>query len=377
MLKRKVGTIIIALLVCLLLFNPTSATYYDKTQSFFDSFESGDYSQIRSNLTEQMREEFDEEGYERFRKSLIKKYGEYQGFEYIDQKGVGGSSFEVYCLVSFKKADVEIKLDYKSVNNEFLINDLTLNGVQRNNSMLLTISLAIFGGIAAIGIFYLLGYKEIKFSDFYFGLGLLFAVLAIQFFIQNSPFYILGIQPIPEALVRGFTFTVFSALWIGISMGLMKQAFRYPFIKNGSLESAAFIGLTFGFVEVLLIYLLGMSPQPTPLSGLAFIGAPLILIHAFLLTLFHGCSTVLIVHAFGKGWGIKALIGLITIQILFDSFAAHYHISGSSLSIIGFFVIIVGGVAFLMYYIMRIRNVHHPLWKEDESYYSYFDDWMS
>lgn len=185
------------------------------------------------------------------------------------------------------------------------------------------------GGILGASVFYYFGFKDIKVKEIGMGVVLLLLTIFMQPFFQNSIFYLVDVGSNADIVSKGLLFIVFISLWIGFVAGGFQQLFRYPLARVRPVKNAVFIGIGFGLGEAILIPLLGILANQAPTTAFSLNMSFLGLYERFVVTLFHGSSTALMAYAFQRGWGTKALLGLIFVHGLMDSLAGFYQLNGS------------------------------------------------
>lgn len=205
--------------------------------------------------------------------------------------------------------------------------------------------------------FYYFGYKDIKFKELGMGVILVLLTIFMQPFFQNSIFYLVDVSSNADLLSRGLLFISFISVWIGFVAAGFQQIFRYPLARARPVKNAVFIGIGFGLGEAILIPFLGLFVSQTPTTAFSLNISFLTLFERFVVTLFHGSSTALMAYAYQRGWGTKALVGLIFAHGVMDSLAAYYQLNGSEIILaVELLLVTYISISVFVYTMRRVRE---------------------
>ncbi len=359
-------TALFIFIILVLIITPISAqeTDYDGIpESFYNSIDTGNYSELEDYLNQEMKNSFNRDKFMEFRESIISEHGDPRGYKFIREEK--SDYIRSYYKVEFEESYLTFRLVLTESNGQYKVAGFQITKVEdkenSNQSGLLGggglgnlgILFPFLGGLLGFLVFYLLGFKDIKFKELGIGLLLLLLTVFFQPIIQNFPFIILGMNSNASIVARGLGFTILTSLWIGFVAGSFQQIIRYPFAVKRPVKQAIFIGIGFGLSEAIIFPLFSLLPSnapPTSLSvGLNFLS----LAERFFVTIFHGTSTAILSYAYSKDKGFKALLGLIIAHGIIDTFAANYQLTGSKY-VLGFSLILTAVIsASLLYLTLR------------------------
>ncbi len=341
---------LLALLVCSTVISVhAERSYLNISDSFFAGLESGNYSEFEPYLSSEMREAFDSSEFDGFRDGFISKHGRLEDYQFVKEDSVkeGGVEYtRAYYDVSFEDAVVTLRLVFSETNVGYELAGIWTTNVKREGSLvsdivsyLPAIAFSTLGAVLAFLLFhYLFGFQEIRTVEILIGVLLAVATILVQPTIQNLPFLALGVKSNSEILDGGLIFTVISILYLGFVAGIFQEVIRYLPARGKAVKTAAFIGLGFGLGEAVLIPVLGILEAGAPLTSLPVHWSLLSLAERFLVTVFHGCTTAVMAYAYGEGWGVKALVGLIIAHGAMDTIAVYYQLTTSQLVLVLSFV---------------------------------------
>ncbi|WP_456326921.1 DUF3887 domain-containing protein [Palaeococcus sp. (in: euryarchaeotes)] len=312
--------------------------YEETAKATFNALKTGDYSILEPYLDDAMKKAFDEKGFKGFRENLVSKYGPLQSYEFV-KEGKAGEFILGYYDFKFEKADVTLRMVFKEVNGKYKLSGLWIDKVSWKEEgglpLALTVIFPILGGILALITFYALGFK-LRGAELILGFFLVVITLFVQNPIQQAPFLALGVKSNSDVLARGASFVVLASIWLGFVAGFFQEGLKYIFVRNKTLRAALFIGVGFGLGEAILIpfiqlvqsMALGSAPSSTLMVSLLSMG------ERYLAALFHAGTTIVLAYAYKNGFGRKALLSLSIAHGVVDSFAAHYQLTQSQVSLL-------------------------------------------
>lgn len=111
----------------------------------------------------------------------------------------------------------------------------------------------LLGGLLAWATVYFLGFKKQKWAELILGAVAFILAMVVQNPIQQLPLIGIGIRSNADVIARGTVFTLGVALWLGLVAGFVQEGVKYFLVKDKSPNTALFVGLGFGIMEVLLI----------------------------------------------------------------------------------------------------------------------------
>jgi|Deesub1362B_J571_1020462.scaffolds.fasta_scaffold00190_46 hypothetical protein len=314
--------------------------YDEAAKATFESLKSGDYSILEPYLDREMKKAFTESYFEAFRDQLTSKYGDLKSYEFV-KEGKKGEFILAYYRFKFEKADLTLRLVFREVNGQYKLSGLwidavNLKGKEKSIPTPIAVAFPMLGGILAFLTFYALGFKKIGWAEIILGFFLVMITLFIQPIFQQLPFLAMGIKSNVDVVARGTEFIIFASIWLGFVAGFFQEGLKYFFSRNRSVKVALFIGLGFGVGEAIIIPLLSVlySILGAPLSVSSISMSFLSMIERFSATLFHAGTTMVLAYAYKNGFGRKALLGLSIAHGIIDTFAAHYQLTQSQISLI-------------------------------------------
>lgn len=310
--------------------------YEETAKATFNALKSGNYSILEPYLDDAMKKAFDEKGFQAFRTNLISKYGELEGYEFV-KEGKKGEFTLGYYNFKFKNANVTLRLVFREVNGEYKLSGLWIEKVGWEKEGSIPVALAvlfpILGGIFALITFYVLGFR-LRGAELILGFFLVVITLFLQNPIQQAPFLALGIRSNSDVLARGASFVVLASIWLGFVAGFFQEGLKYLFVRNKTLKAALFIGVGFGLGEAILIPVLQIIQMEAIQVEAPQFALLLSMGERYLAALFHAGTTILLAYAYKKGFGRKALLSLSVAHGAVDSFASHYQLTQSRMSLL-------------------------------------------
>ncbi|WP_367884015.1 YhfC family glutamic-type intramembrane protease [Thermococcus sp. JCM 11816] len=173
---------------------------------------------------------------------------------------------------------------------------------------------------------YFLGFKKQKWAELILGAVAFILAMVVQNPIQQLPLIGIGIRSNADVIARGTVFTLGVALWLGgLVAGFVQEGVKYFLVKDKSPNTALFVGLGFGIMEVLLIVI-------TPIIAVAAAGgkldvpalqALLSMVERYFAVLFHVGTTVYLAYAARNGFGKKGFLMMAILHGFVDTIAAY------------------------------------------------------
>lgn len=335
--------------------------YVNAIDAFFQALKFGNYSILEPYLDSNMSKVFGINEFASFRETIYSSYGELYNYSFMREE-IQDQYTYAYYVFHFNKSDITFRVVLSKIDDEYKISGLWIVSIAPREygvSIFIAILLSVLGGFLGLLTFYLLGFKKINISMMVWGVLLVIITILIQPFIQNIPFFVMGITTSSEILKRGLIFIIFASIYVGIVSGFFQEPLKYLLSRGKEIGIALFIGIGFGLGEAILLPLLqyGQIIALGIIQQIPLLTASISAVERYLVTLFHASTTMLLAYSYKNMFSLKALILLSILHGIINSFATYYQFTASIIAVaISYIMLLASSVYMLRYLIPKTRT---------------------